>query len=78
MVSISGTLDTNMAAIMERSRSRMRLGTRRNVPEVLRKFSKSIMLCDDQVIIHSLIEYGVALGGFADSILKLAKGITVE
>ncbi|KAE8446354.1 hypothetical protein EG329_012103 [Mollisiaceae sp. DMI_Dod_QoI] len=49
--------------------------TRRNALEVLRKISKSVMLCDEQVIRHEIMKDGILLGEFADSMLQLAEGM---
>ncbi len=63
-------------SIMEEAGPVTRFETRRNALEVLRKISKSVMLCQEQEIRHELLKDGVLLAEFADIMLRLAKGMT--
>ena len=78
MGDIIGTLDSSRRAIMKAATPDTRFETRRNALEVLRKISKSVMLCDEQQIRHEIMKDGITLGEFADSMVELAGGMTVE
>jgi hypothetical protein len=78
MGDIIGTLDSSRRAIMKAATPDTRFETRRNALEVLRKISKSVMLCDEQQIRHEIMKDGMTLGEFADSMVELAGGMTVE
>jgi hypothetical protein len=52
--------------------------TRRNALEMLRKISKSIMLCEEPLIRHELMKDGICLSGMADNMLELAEGMTAD
>jgi hypothetical protein len=47
-----------------------RFEMRRNALEVLRKICKSVMLCDEQQIRHELMQDGMRLAEFAESMLN--------
>jgi hypothetical protein len=78
MGDIIGTLDSSRRTIMKAATPDTRFETRRNALEVLRKISKSVMLCDEQQIRHEIMKDGMTLGEFADSMVELAGGMTVE
>jgi hypothetical protein len=67
-----------VASIMAKAGPDMRWETRRNALEVLRKISKSIMLCEELVIRRELMKDGVQLGDISSSMLQLATGMTAE
>lgn len=69
-------LELAREAILEEAGQNMKWETRRNALEVLRKISKSIMLCDEQVIRHEIMKDGVELRYFAEAMAGLAKGMT--
>lgn len=73
---VSHDIDNARRAIMKKAGKGTRWETRRNALEVLRKISKSVMLCEVQVIRRELMKDGILLGGFADSMLRLAKGMS--
>jgi hypothetical protein len=73
---IMGELSDARTSIMEEAGPATRFETRRNALEVLRKISKSVMLCQEQEIRHELMKDGVLLAEFAESMLKLAKGMS--
>ena len=73
---IMGELSDARTSIMEEAGPATRFETRRNALEVLRKISKSVMLCQEREIRHELMKDGVELGEFAESMLKLARGMT--
>lgn len=75
---ISAELSGGREAIMNEAAPDMRFETRRNALEVLRKICKSVMLCDERQIRHELMKDGMLLEEFAESMLELAKGMTVE
>jgi hypothetical protein len=75
---IIGFLDSSRRAIMKAAMPDTRFETRRNALEVLRKISKSVMLCDEQQIRHEIMKDGITLGEFAGSMVELASGMTVE
>jgi hypothetical protein len=78
MGDIMGELSEARTAIMEKAGPETKFETRRNALEVLRKICKSIMLCDEQQIRHELMKDGMVLGEFAESMVELAKGMTME
>ncbi|CZT05797.1 hypothetical protein WAI453_004434 [Rhynchosporium graminicola] len=78
MGDICQVLDESRDAIVEAAGAGVRWETRRNALEVLRKISKSIMLCDEPQIRHELMKDGYMLGQFADSMQELARGMTKE
>jgi hypothetical protein len=59
MSRVEEMLDENTAAIMEEAGPDTRWETRRNALEVLRKISKSVMLCEESQIGHELIKDGI-------------------
>jgi hypothetical protein len=63
-------------SMMKEAGPATRFETRRNALEVLRKISKSMMLCQEQEIRHELMNDGMLLADFAESMLELAKGMT--
>lgn len=73
---IIGELSDTRTSIMGEAGPVTRFETRRNALEVLRKISKSVMLCQEPEIKHELMKDGVLLAEFAGSMLKLAKGMT--
>lgn len=73
---VSNELDDARLAIMACAGKGTRWETRRNALEVLRKISKSVMLCEIQLIQHELMKDGMLLGTFANSMLQLAKGMS--
>ena len=78
MSDICDELESARTSILERAHANSKWETRRNALEVLRKISKSIMLCDEQVIRHELMKDGMELGYFAEAMAGLAKGMTEE
>jgi hypothetical protein len=73
---IIGEMSDARTSIMGEAGPVTRFETRRNALEVLRKISKSVMLCQEPEIKHELMKDGVLLAEFAESMLKLAKGMT--
>lgn len=73
---VSDQLDSVRRSIMKQARNGTRWETRRNALEVLRKISKSVMLCEVQIVRHELMKDGMLLGGFAKSMVKLAKNMS--
>jgi hypothetical protein len=71
-------LESARTYIVEQAHADTKWETRRNALEVLRKISKSIMLCDERVIRHELMKDGMELGYFADAMTGLARGMTEE
>jgi hypothetical protein len=71
-------LESAREAILEQAHANTKWETRRNALEVLRKISKSIMLCEEQVIKHELMKDGVQLGCFADAMARLAREMTEQ
>ncbi|KAL2060596.1 hypothetical protein VTL71DRAFT_9237 [Oculimacula yallundae] len=78
MGDICQVLDESRDAIVEAAGAGVRWETRRNALEVLRKISKSIMLCDEPQIRHELMKDGYMLGQYADSMQELARGMSKE
>jgi hypothetical protein len=78
MGDIIGVLHLHEEAIMKKANSDARFATRRNALEVLRKIAKSIILCDEQQIRHELMKDGYILCQFADNMIDLARGTSVE
>ncbi|KAF4632085.1 hypothetical protein G7Y89_g6045 [Cudoniella acicularis] len=78
MGDIVAVLDRSREAIMDKAGPDTRWETRRNALDILRKISKSIMLCEEQQIRHELMKDGYALQQFADSMLELTNGMTEE
>lgn len=78
MGDIDDVLNSSITAILEKSGPETRWETRRNALEVLRKISKSIMLCDEQQIRHELMKDNVMLTSFAEAMLDLAQAMTAE
>ncbi|KAF8855774.1 hypothetical protein BDZ45DRAFT_488303 [Acephala macrosclerotiorum] len=75
---VSNELDDARMVIMKQAGKGTRWETRRNALEVLRKISKSVMMCDVQVIRHEIMKDGMLLSQFADSMLNLAKGMSAQ
>jgi hypothetical protein len=73
---IIGELSDARTSIMEKAGPATRFETRRNALEVLRKISKSVMLCQEQEIRHELMKDGMLLAELSESMLELAKGMT--
>lgn len=71
-----GELSDARTSIMKEAGPATRFETRRNALEVLRKISKSVMLCQEQEIRHELMKDRMLLAEFAESMLELAKGMT--
>ncbi|KAG0645679.1 hypothetical protein D0Z07_8748 [Hyphodiscus hymeniophilus] len=69
-------LEMARTSILEQAHANTKWETRRNALEVLRKISKSIMLCDEQLIRHELMKDGLELGYFAEAMAGLARGMT--
>ena len=76
MGDICEELESAREAILEEAGPNTKWETRRNALEVLRKISKSIMLCDEDVIRHEIMKDGVELSYFSDAMTKLAKEMT--
>jgi hypothetical protein len=75
---ISSELDDARDRILEQAGPDTKFETRRNALEVFRKISKSIMLCNEQQIRHEVMKDGQTLGAYADGMIQLANGMTVE
>lgn len=75
---LSNELDHARTAIMKQAGKGTRWETRKNALEVLRKISKSVIMCDLQVIRHEIMKDGMLLSQFAGSMPKLAKGMSVQ
>jgi hypothetical protein len=75
---ICDELESAREAILEKAGPNTKWETRRNALEVLRKISKSIMLCDEQVIRHEIMKDGIELGYFAEAMTKLAQEMTEQ
>jgi hypothetical protein len=75
---VCDSLESAREAILEKAGPNTKWETRRNALEVLRKISKSIMLCNEQVIRHEIMRDGVELGYFAEAMTKLAKEMTEQ
>jgi hypothetical protein len=75
---ICDELESVRTSILEQAHANTKWETRRNALEVLRKISKSIMLCNEQVIKHELMKDGLELGYFAEAMVELARGMTEE
>ena len=73
---ICDELESAREAILEKAGPNTKWETRRNALEVLRKISKSIMLCNEHIIRHEIMKDGVELGYFAEAMTKLAKEMT--
>ena len=69
-------LSENRKDIMKKADKTTRWETRRNALETLRKICKSIMLCDEQVIKHEVMNDGVTLAEFVKDMVTLADGMT--
>lgn len=65
-------------AILKKAGPNTKWETRHNALEVLRKISKSVMLCDKPVIRHKIMKDGVELGYFAEAMVRLARGMTAK
>ena len=78
MGDICEELESARTSILDQAHANTKWETRRNALEVLRKISKSIMLCDEQLIRHELMKDGLELGYFADAMAVLARGMTEE
>jgi hypothetical protein len=63
-------LESAREAILEKAGPNTKGETRRNALEVLRKISKSIMLCDEHITRHEIMKDGVELGYFAEAMTK--------
>lgn len=75
---ICDELESAREAILEKAGPNTKWQTRRNALEVLRKISKSIMLCDEHTIRHEIMKDGIELGYFAEAMTKLAKEMTEQ
>ncbi|CAG8972155.1 hypothetical protein HYALB_00009703 [Hymenoscyphus albidus] len=78
MGDIGAVLRKSIKSVSEKAGPETRWETRRNALEVLRKISKSIMLCDERQIRHELMKDGCTLASFADAMLELAQGMSSE
>lgn len=78
MGDIDDVLNRSIASVLKKSGPETRWETRRNALEVLRKISKSIMLCDAQQIRHELMKDNVMLTSFAEAMLGLAQAMTAQ
>ena len=77
MGDIGSELDDARDRVLEQAGPDTKFETRRNALEVLRKISKSIMLCNEQQIRHEVMKDGQTLGAYADGMIQLANGMTV-
>jgi hypothetical protein len=78
MGDIMDVLNSNRDYILENAGPGTRWETRRNALDVLRKISKSIMLCEEQQIKHELTKDGCMLSQFSDAMLRLARDMTAK
>jgi len=70
-------LESAREAILEKASKDTKWETRRNAMEVLRRISKSVMLCDEGVIRHEIMKDGIELGYFAEAMVGIARDMTV-
>jgi len=78
MGDICEELESARSSVLEQAHANTTWETRRNALEVLRKISKSIMLCDELYIRHELMKDGEELGYFSEAMVSLARGMTEE
>ena len=75
---IMSTLSEAREQVLKEAGEGERWETRRNGLEVLRKISKSIMLCEQQQIQHELMKTGEELGAFSDTMIEIAGAMTEQ
>lgn len=75
---VIGTLSDAREEVLKEAGEGERWETRRNGLDVLRKISKSVMLCELQQIQHELMKSGEELGAFAQAMIEIASAMSEE